>query len=101
MVGSKKAPIWWHFHELPGQDQFQAQVSTLLCMCQHHAREEEEAYMRVMAELDEQDDALDDGEIEIDDGCGENRFALNFAVTSQLQPTRIISFLGPKAWAKA
>ncbi|KAJ7714242.1 hypothetical protein DFH07DRAFT_785811, partial [Mycena maculata] len=31
------------------------------------AQEEEEAYMRVMAELDEQDDVLDDGGIEIDD----------------------------------
>ncbi|KAJ7448632.1 hypothetical protein B0H11DRAFT_2289717 [Mycena galericulata] len=31
------------------------------------AQEEEEAYMRVMAELDEEDDTLDDGEVEIDD----------------------------------
>ncbi|KAJ6604024.1 hypothetical protein B0H10DRAFT_2229455 [Mycena sp. CBHHK59/15] len=32
-----------------------------------HAQEEEEAYMCVMAELDEQDNTLDDGEVEIDD----------------------------------
>ncbi len=32
-----------------------------------HAQEEEEVYMRVMAELDEQDDTLGDGEFEIDD----------------------------------
>jgi hypothetical protein len=31
------------------------------------AREEEEMYMRVMAELDAADDTLDAGEIEIDD----------------------------------
>ncbi|KAJ7447819.1 hypothetical protein FB451DRAFT_1567424 [Mycena latifolia] len=31
------------------------------------AREEEDMYMRVMAELDAEDDTLDAGEIEIDD----------------------------------
>jgi guanylate kinase len=31
------------------------------------AREEEQMYMQVMAELDAEDDSLDDGEIEIDD----------------------------------
>ncbi|KAJ7475464.1 hypothetical protein B0H11DRAFT_2235178 [Mycena galericulata] len=31
------------------------------------AQEEEEVYMHVMVELDEQDDTLDDGEVEIDD----------------------------------
>ncbi|KAJ7502325.1 hypothetical protein B0H11DRAFT_2223810 [Mycena galericulata] len=31
------------------------------------AQEEEEAYTHVMVELDEQDNTLDDGEVEIDD----------------------------------
>ncbi|KAJ7824226.1 hypothetical protein B0H14DRAFT_3469474 [Mycena olivaceomarginata] len=55
MAGSKKGPIWDHFHEvsLPQPLSRRAQ--------------EEEIYMQVMVELDAEDDTLDDGAIKIDD----------------------------------
>ncbi|KAJ7491867.1 hypothetical protein B0H11DRAFT_1911774 [Mycena galericulata] len=54
------AAIWRHFHEL------RLKASLRTCVSRR-AQEEEEVYMRVMAELDAQDDTLDDGEVKIDD----------------------------------
>ncbi|KAJ7790996.1 hypothetical protein B0H14DRAFT_2625456 [Mycena olivaceomarginata] len=97
MAGSKKGPIWDHFHEVEGTNTKHSCASCRACVkntLKHPpaewnetqppadlspevrkarlwkdclAEEEEEIYMQVMAELDAEDDTPDDGAIEIDD----------------------------------
>ncbi|KAJ7701706.1 hypothetical protein B0H14DRAFT_3527454 [Mycena olivaceomarginata] len=97
MAGSKKGPIWDHFHEVEGTNTKHSCASCRACVkntlnrsrnprtpsstplfgkgvksslrtrVSRRAQEEEEIYMQVMAELDAEDDTPDDGAIEIDD----------------------------------
>lgn len=66
-MGPVRRPRKWQSMTLEKLFGTSPRKESLRTRVSRRAREEEEMYMQVMAELDAEDDSLDDGEIEIDD----------------------------------